>query len=141
MVPTRSLLLVAGACIFPQARALVSLSDDQMTTLLYEGGLSLAMKAQPMFFFGQAEKQPPCYPAFAVVNGQVAHGPRLDVIAVPLALGSVIRGRLSQFITPIKSAMTTRSELPTICFMRRMGMPLYLSDFRVRLGNKVFVLT
>jgi hypothetical protein len=52
------------------ASAVTPVSDSDMNTLLNEGGVSLAMKAQPMFFFGQAMNQPPCIPTFAVVNGQ-----------------------------------------------------------------------
>lgn len=54
--------IAAGAGL---AKALVSVTDSQMNDLLNEGGVSLAMKAQPMFFFGQAMNQPPCIPTFA----------------------------------------------------------------------------
>lgn len=47
------------------AMAVTPVSDSQMNDLLNEGGVSLAMKAQPMFFFGQAMNQPPCIPTFA----------------------------------------------------------------------------
>ncbi|ATY63275.1 hypothetical protein CCM_07590 [Cordyceps militaris CM01] len=40
-------------------------SDKDMNDLLNEGGVSLAMKAAPMFFFGQALNHPPCIPTFA----------------------------------------------------------------------------
>ena len=64
-------LLAAGAGIVSLAGANVTpISDSDMNDLLNEGGVSLAMKAAPMFFFGQALNEPPCIPTFATRNGQ-----------------------------------------------------------------------
>lgn len=57
--------LVAGASLASVASAVTPVSDSDMTNLLNAGGVELAMKAQPMFFFGQALKNPPCIPTFA----------------------------------------------------------------------------
>ena len=62
--------LAAAGCLATTATAVTPISDSDMNSLLNEGGVSLAMKAQPMWFFGQAMNQPPCIPDFAVRNGQ-----------------------------------------------------------------------
>ncbi|KAM3440218.1 hypothetical protein MY4824_002207 [Beauveria thailandica] len=53
-----SLLALANANTTP-------VSDKDMNDLLNEGGVSLAIKAAPMFFFGQALDHPPCIPTYA----------------------------------------------------------------------------
>lgn len=64
-------VLLDGASIVSLVGANVTpISDSDMNDLLNEGGVSLAMKAAPMFFFGQALNQPPCIPTFATQNGQ-----------------------------------------------------------------------
>lgn len=57
--------VLAAGCLAATASAVTPISDSDMSQMLNEGGVSLAMKAQPMFFFGQAMKQPPCIPTFA----------------------------------------------------------------------------
>jgi len=52
------------------ALAVTPITDGQMSDLLNAGGVSLAMLAQPMWFFGQALNHPPCYPTWATQNGQ-----------------------------------------------------------------------
>lgn len=69
--------LALGAALIGAAKAVTPLSDSQMTTLLNEGGIGLAMAAQPMWFFGQAMNQPPCIPNWAVLNGQQTAGAEL----------------------------------------------------------------
>ncbi|GJN79681.1 hypothetical protein PLIIFM63780_003199 [Purpureocillium lilacinum] len=59
--------LFAAAAV---AVAVTPITDDAMTQLLNEGGVSLAMKAQPMFFFGQAMNRPPCIPTWATSGNQ-----------------------------------------------------------------------
>ncbi|KAK2594314.1 hypothetical protein QQS21_007959 [Conoideocrella luteorostrata] len=62
--------ILAAGCLTAAAWAVTPVSDAAMSQLLNEDGVSLAMKAQPMFFFGQAMNKPPCIPTFAVVNGK-----------------------------------------------------------------------
>ncbi|KAL0765290.1 hypothetical protein CaCOL14_012039 [Colletotrichum acutatum] len=69
--------LALCAAMIGAAMAVTSISDTQMTTLLNEGGVGLAMAAQPMWFFGQAMNRPPCIPTHAVVNGQQTPGAEL----------------------------------------------------------------
>ncbi|PNP48105.1 hypothetical protein TGAM01_v200482 [Trichoderma gamsii] len=57
--------LIAGSGLVSLAAAITPISDSDMTNLLNAGGVELAMKAQPMWFFGQAMNQPPCIPTFA----------------------------------------------------------------------------
>ncbi|PKK52139.1 hypothetical protein CI102_4402 [Trichoderma harzianum] len=51
-----------------------------MNNLLNAGGVELAMRAQPMWFFGQAMNQPPCIPTFATTpsGGQTPSAPLCD---------------------------------------------------------------
>lgn len=44
---------------------LTQVSDSDMNDLLNQGGVDLALRAQPMWFFGQSLNQPPCIPTFA----------------------------------------------------------------------------
>ncbi|EFX03921.1 hypothetical protein CMQ_849 [Grosmannia clavigera kw1407] len=62
-------LLLAGG-----TGAVSSVSTDTMATWLSNGGVDLAEAAAPMWFFGQAMDEPPCYPTAALdsSNGQVA---------------------------------------------------------------------
>lgn len=62
--------LVAGAALLrSSAVAVTSISDGTMTGLLNAGGVDLALAAAPMWFFGQALNQPPCYPTSATDSG------------------------------------------------------------------------
>ncbi|KXG51453.1 Necrosis inducing protein [Penicillium griseofulvum] len=45
--------------------AVSQITDDEMGSLLEVGGLELADRYAPMWFFGQALNQPPCYPTWA----------------------------------------------------------------------------
>ncbi|KAJ6185326.1 hypothetical protein N7519_006627 [Penicillium mononematosum] len=45
--------------------ALSQITDDEMGSLLDAGGVDLADRYAPMWFFGQALNQPPCYPTWA----------------------------------------------------------------------------
>ncbi|UQC87806.1 uncharacterized protein CLUP02_13326 [Colletotrichum lupini] len=69
--------LALCAAMIGATMAVTSISDTQMTTLLNEGGVGLAMAAQPMWFFGQAMNRPPCIPTHAVVNEQQTPGAEL----------------------------------------------------------------
>nr|XP_036587773.1 uncharacterized protein CTRU02_02689 [Colletotrichum truncatum]KAF6798715.1 hypothetical protein CTRU02_02689 [Colletotrichum truncatum] len=71
------------AALLGGAQAVTPLTDSQMTTLLNEGGVGLAMAAQPMWFFGQAMNQPPCIPTWAISNNQQTPGS--DLCAWPNA--------------------------------------------------------
>ncbi|KAF4763816.1 hypothetical protein HAV15_000095 [Penicillium sp. str.  len=44
--------------------ALSQITDDEMGSLLDAGGVDLAHRYAPMWFFGQALNQPPCYPTW-----------------------------------------------------------------------------
>lgn len=65
MIASPSKWLFAAAGLVSSAMAVSFISDSDMTNLLNAGGLQLALKAQPMWFFGQAMNQPPCIPTFA----------------------------------------------------------------------------
>jgi hypothetical protein len=69
--------ILAAGLLASTASAVTPVSDSDMNDLLNQGGVSLALKAQPMWFFGQAMNQPPCIPTFAVVNGQQAASSKL----------------------------------------------------------------
>lgn len=45
--------------------AVSQISDDEMNSLLDAGGVDLADRYAPIWFFGQAQNQPPCYPTWA----------------------------------------------------------------------------
>ncbi|KAJ5948017.1 hypothetical protein N7466_001032 [Penicillium verhagenii] len=45
--------------------AVTQITDDDMTSLLDAGGAELANLYAPLWFFAQAENQPPCYPTWA----------------------------------------------------------------------------
>jgi len=61
--------------------AVSSVPDKQMNDWLNAGGIPLAMAAQPMWFFGQSQNQPPCYPTWAIQRGKQAPGG--DLCAYP----------------------------------------------------------
>ncbi len=65
-----------GLQFFSGSAAAATLSDGDMKGLLNAGGVQLAVDAAPMWFFGQALNQPPCYPTWALGGGggQVASG-------------------------------------------------------------------
>lgn len=58
--------------------AVTSISDDDMTRYLNNGAVDLAFMYAPMWFFGQAMDQPPCYPVWAF-NGNVSTPDVYDV--------------------------------------------------------------
>lgn len=61
----RVLSAALGAAMASTALAVTSISDDEMTSLLNAGGVDLANRYAPLWFFGQAMNQPPCYPTWA----------------------------------------------------------------------------
>jgi hypothetical protein len=79
------LKLLAGAGLLTTAAlAVTPISDTEMTNLLNAGGVDLAMRAQPMWFFGQAMNQPPCYPTWATTSNG-AQTPSAGLCAWPNA--------------------------------------------------------
>ncbi|KAF2841540.1 hypothetical protein M501DRAFT_990044 [Patellaria atrata CBS 101060] len=62
--------IMALATMITSAISVTPVSDSLMTTMLNDGGVGLALAAAPMWFFGQALNQPPCYPTWAIQNGQ-----------------------------------------------------------------------
>lgn len=69
MVPSVTARLVAAVCLASSAAlAVTPIPDADMARLLDEGGVSLALKAQPMFFFGRAMGRPPCVPTWATTG-------------------------------------------------------------------------
>ncbi|CAG7557550.1 unnamed protein product [Fusarium equiseti] len=71
MTMLRHLVFMA---FFVLACAVSSVPDKQMNDWLDAGGIPLAMAAQPMWFFGQSQNQPPCYPTRAIQRGKQAPG-------------------------------------------------------------------
>lgn len=61
--------LLASSLLLATASAVTPISDADMANLLAEGGVELALKAQPMWFFGQSLDEQPCIPTFATDNG------------------------------------------------------------------------
>lgn len=57
--------MTAMAAMASAAFAVTSISDDDMTGYLNDGAADLAFLYAPMWFFGQAMDQPPCYPVWA----------------------------------------------------------------------------
>lgn len=57
--------ILVAAAMASQAMAVTSISPGNMTNLLNAGGVELANLYAPMWFFGQAMNQPPCYPDWA----------------------------------------------------------------------------
>ncbi|KAK5992568.1 hypothetical protein PT974_05981 [Cladobotryum mycophilum] len=60
--------LLVGSGLISMALAITPISDSDMGNLLNAGGVDLAMKAQPMWFFGQAMNRPPCIPTSALTS-------------------------------------------------------------------------
>lgn len=56
---------LAVAALAVGAFAVTQITDAEMTDLLNEGGVDLANRYAPIWFFGQAEDEPPCYPTWA----------------------------------------------------------------------------
>lgn len=61
---------LASALFITAVSAVTPVSNDDMNNLLNQGGVDLALQAQPMWLIGQSLNQPPAYPTFAIVNGQ-----------------------------------------------------------------------
>lgn len=59
------LRLLACSLLVAAVKAVTPVSDADMTSLLNQGGVNLAIQAQPMWFFGQSLNHPPCIPTFA----------------------------------------------------------------------------
>ncbi|KAJ9248526.1 hypothetical protein C8Q69DRAFT_480604 [Paecilomyces variotii] len=59
----RTSLAVVGLAV--RALAVTQISDSDMNGLLDAGGVDLADRYAPLWFFGQAQNQPPCYPTWA----------------------------------------------------------------------------
>lgn len=54
-----------GMALVTVASAVSSITDQQMTDYLNAGALGLADAYAPIYFFGQSQNQPPCYPTWA----------------------------------------------------------------------------
>lgn len=65
----RTWAVVVTGCLAAAAGAVRAVSGSDMSRWLAGDGVDLAMRAQPMFLFGRARKQPPCIPTAAVVDG------------------------------------------------------------------------
>lgn len=74
--------ILAGTGLLSVALAVTPISDSSMTDLLNAGGVDLAYAAAPMWFFGQALNQPPCYPTNAT-NGQGQQTPSVGLCNHP----------------------------------------------------------
>lgn len=61
---------LASVLFITAVSAVTPVSNDDMNNLLNQGGVDLALQAQPMWLIGQSLNQPPAYPTFAIVNGQ-----------------------------------------------------------------------
>ncbi|PIG69109.1 hypothetical protein AARAC_009581 [Aspergillus arachidicola] len=61
----RNVHILATVLATGQTAAVTQITDDDMTSLLNQGGAELADRYAPMWFFGQALNQPPCYPTWA----------------------------------------------------------------------------
>ena len=57
---TLAIVLAVG-----QAVAVTQISDDNMNQLLDDGGVELADRYAPIWFFAQSQDQPPCIPDWA----------------------------------------------------------------------------
>jgi hypothetical protein len=54
-----------AALLASQVAAVTQITNDEMQSLLDAGGIDLADRYAPIWFFGQAQNQPPCYPTWA----------------------------------------------------------------------------
>lgn len=61
----RKVHILAAILAAGQTAAVTQITDDNMASLLSQGGAELADRYAPMWFFGQALNQPPCYPTWA----------------------------------------------------------------------------
>lgn len=57
--------LASLALLASSVAAVTQITDDDMNSLLDAGGADLANLYAPLWFFAQAEDQPPCYPTWA----------------------------------------------------------------------------
>lgn len=57
--------LMPLAILASHVTAVTQIPDDEMNTLLDQGGVELADRYAPMWFFGQSQNQVPCYPTWA----------------------------------------------------------------------------
>ncbi|KAK3693457.1 hypothetical protein B0T22DRAFT_401422 [Podospora appendiculata] len=57
--------LAGASLLLGLASAVTPVSNSDMTNLLNAGGVDLAVATAPMWFFGQSQNQPPCYPTNA----------------------------------------------------------------------------
>jgi hypothetical protein len=73
-------VLLATATLFTAGHAVTPIPDSTMTSMINAGGVDLALAAAPMWFFGQALDEPPCYPTFATDSSgnQVPSSPLCD---------------------------------------------------------------
>ncbi|KAK3329278.1 hypothetical protein B0H66DRAFT_17938 [Apodospora peruviana] len=62
-------ILAGAALVLTTALAVTPVSDNAMNGLLNAGGVDLAYAAAPMWFFGQSQNRPPCYPTNATTAG------------------------------------------------------------------------
>ncbi|GAT23834.1 UPF0047 domain protein [Aspergillus luchuensis] len=53
------------ALLAAPAAAVTQISNDEMNNFLNQGAVELATRYAPLWFFGQAVDQPPCYPTWA----------------------------------------------------------------------------
>ncbi|KAK0631498.1 hypothetical protein B0T14DRAFT_532226 [Immersiella caudata] len=81
---TRSLLriLAVGVCLLSAALSATPVDDKKMTKMLKAGGATLALAAQPMWFFGEAMGHPSCYPTSAT-DVQGSQTPSVDLCMYP----------------------------------------------------------
>lgn len=63
--PAMLLKTFALAWLASRVAAVTQITDDEMNSLLDAGAVDLADRYAPMWFFGQAMNQPPCYPTWA----------------------------------------------------------------------------
>jgi hypothetical protein len=54
-----------AALLASQVAAVTQITNNEMQSLLDVGGIDLADRYAPLWFFGQAQNQPPCYPTWA----------------------------------------------------------------------------
>jgi len=58
------------ACVPSVLAIQTSIGDDLMTDLFNQGGVGLAMRSAPIWFFSQALRHPPCYPTKSFQDGR-----------------------------------------------------------------------
>ncbi|KAB8264581.1 hypothetical protein BDV32DRAFT_117245 [Aspergillus pseudonomiae] len=57
--------ILAAVLAASHTAAITQITNDEMDLFLSQGGVELADRYAPMWFFGQALNQPPCYPTWA----------------------------------------------------------------------------